>query len=80
MKGRDRIVYQREDKSWANKRLDSERASSIHKTQSSAIAEARKNLVNQGGGELIVKGRHHIRSKDTIPPGNDPIPPRDREH
>jgi len=38
-------------------------------------------LGNQGGGELTVMGRNgRIRSKDTIPPGNDPCPPRDREH
>ncbi len=38
-------------------------------------------LENQGGGELTVKGRDQkIRSKDTIAPGNDPHPPKDREH
>jgi len=38
-------------------------------------------LKNQGGGELTTKGRNgRIRSKDTIPPGNDPLPPRDSEH
>ena len=38
-------------------------------------------LRNQGGGELTIKrpdGR--IRSKDTIAPGNDPNPPKDKEH
>ena len=38
-------------------------------------------LKNQGGGELITKGLDgKIRSKDTIPPGNDPNPPKDKEH
>jgi hypothetical protein len=38
-------------------------------------------LHNQGGGELTTMGRDHkIVSKDTIAPGNDPCPPRDREH
>jgi hypothetical protein len=38
-------------------------------------------LGNQGGGELTIKGRDGlIRSKDTVAPGNDPNPPRDREH
>ncbi|HZK11253.1 MAG TPA: DUF2188 domain-containing protein [Atribacterota bacterium] len=42
---------------------------------------ARTMLGNQGGGELTVMGRNgRIRSKDTIKPGNDPCPPRDREH
>jgi hypothetical protein len=38
-------------------------------------------LKNQGGGELTTKGTDgKIRSKDTIPPGNDPYPPKDTEH
>lgn len=80
-KGRDRTVYRRQDGNWANKRNDSERASSLHPTQKAAEDAARDMLQNQGGGELTTKGRDgKIRSKDTISPGNDPCPPRDREH
>jgi len=81
-KKQDRIVYRRpEDKQWVNQRLDSDRASSVHPTQRDAEAAARQMLGNQGGGELITKGNNgQIRSKDTIPPGNDPNPPKDREH
>ena len=80
-KGRDRMVYKRDDGNWANKRNDSDRASSLHGTQKDAIEAARRMLSNQGGGELITKGLDQkIRSKDTIPPGNDPYPPRDTEH
>ena len=80
-KGRDRTVYRRHDGTWANKRNDAERASSIHETQERAIRQAKQMLQNQGGGELITKGVDgRIRSKDTIPPGNDPNPPRDKEH
>jgi len=79
-KGRDRIVYKDKD-GWVNKRNDSDRASSRHDTQRDAVREAERNLRNQGGGELTIKGEDgRIRSKDTIAPGNDPIPPRDREH
>lgn len=79
-KGRDRMVYQRPD-GWANKRNDADRASSVHPTQEAAVRAAREHLTNQGGGELIIKGRDGaIRSKDTVPPGHDPNPPRDREH
>ena len=75
------MVYQRDDNKWANKRNDADRASSLHDSQGEAIRAARENLKNQGGGELITKGENgKIRSKDTIPPGNDPNPPRDREH
>lgn len=80
-KGRDRMVYQRDDGKWANKRNDAEKASSLHPTQKEAAQSAREMLKNQGGGELSIKGRDGlIRSKDTIPPGNDPCPPKDKEH
>jgi len=77
----DRIVYQREDSAWVNKKQDAERASGLHDTQAGAVDEAKQMLQNSGGGELIIKGRDgKIRSKDTIAPGNDPNPPKDKEH
>lgn len=80
-KGRDRIVSRRDDKQWENKRNDANRASSLHRTQAEAEAAARSMLKNQGGGELTTKGLNgRIRSKDTIAPGHDPMPPRDREN
>lgn len=80
-KGRDRTVFQNDDGDWVNKRNDAGKASSVHSTQQAAINAARQMLQNQGGGELTTKGRDgRIRSKDTIPPGNDPFPPRDTEH
>jgi len=79
-KGRDRTISRRPD-GWAEKRNDASRAGGIYKTQGEAIAAARQTLHREGGGELIVKGRDgRIRSKDTISPGRDPMPPRDREH
>lgn len=80
-KKQDRTVYRTEDGQWANKRNDASRATSLHPTQAEAEQAARENLQNQGGGELTTKGRDgRIRSKDTIPPGSDPNPPRDKEH
>ena len=80
-KGRDRTVYHRADGKWANKRNDAGKASGVHGSQGAAEREAKAMLRNQGGGELTTMGMDHkIRSKDTIPPGNDPFPPRDREH
>ncbi len=79
-KGQDRMVFKR-DGEWINKRIDADKASSKHKTQSAAETAAKEMLRNQGGGELTVKSeKGKIRSKDTIAPGNDPCPPRDREH
>lgn len=58
-----------------------DRDRTVYKTQGEAIEAAKQTLYKQGGGELIVKGRDgRIRSKDTITPGRDPNPPRDREH
>lgn len=80
-KDRDRFVSRRPDGTWANSRNDAGKASSVHDTQAAAIKAAREMLTNQGGGELTVQGQNgRIRSKDTIAPGNDPNPPRDREH
>ncbi|MCB1058581.1 MAG: DUF2188 domain-containing protein [Acidobacteria bacterium] len=80
-KGRDRVVCRRPDGTWANKRNDASKASSLHRTQREAEDSARGMLRRQGGGELTTQGRDgRFRSKDTIPPGNDPFPPRDREH
>lgn len=80
-KDRDRTVFKRTDGSWANKRNDAGKASSTPKTQGDALSAAKNMLQNQGGGELTTKGVDgKIRSKDTIPPGNDPNPPKDREH
>jgi hypothetical protein len=33
------------------------------------------------GGEVRILGRvGHWRDSDTVPPGNNPMPPRDRKH
>jgi hypothetical protein len=81
MSKQDRFVSPRPDGTWANQRAGAQKPASVHETQKAAIEAARQNLVNAGGGELIVQGLDgQIRSKDTIAPGNDPFPPRDTEH
>lgn len=80
-KPQDRIVYRCPDGTWVNKRVYAERVSSLHDTQKDAIDTARDMLKKSGGGELTVKGvDQKIRSKNTIAPGNDPCPPKDKEH
>jgi hypothetical protein len=80
-KGIDRTISRRPDGSWENKRNDTDRASSLHKTQKEAVDAAREMLQKQRGGELTTKGTNgKIRSKDTIAPGKDPNPPKDKEH
>jgi hypothetical protein len=80
-KNKDRTVFRDSDGDWVNKRNDADKASSRHSTQGEAIKVAKEMLHNQGGGELTVQGLDgKFRSKDTIAPGNDPLPPRDKEH
>jgi len=80
-KGRDRTVYKRGEGEWVNKRNDAGKASTVHRTQGEAQRTAKDMLKKSGGGELTTKGANgKIRSKDTVQPGNDPFPPRDREH
>ncbi len=77
----NRIVYRRPTGEWVNKKNNAGKASSVHETQQEAIDAAREMLKNQGGGELTTKGTNgQIRSKDTIAPGNDPVPPVDKEN
>lgn len=80
-KKQDRTVFRSKVGDWINKRNDASKATSRHRTQTEAQDAARANLRKQGGGELTTKGRDgKIRSKDTIPPGKDPNPPKDTEH
>ena len=51
---------------------------STHRTQSNAIDAARREA-KRDRVDLVTHGRDgRIRSKDSF--GNDPLPPRDREH
>ena len=66
-----------EDPQWAVKKPNTSTAMSKHNTQDQAIEAARTWLRRNGGGELIVHGKDgKISRRDTVPPGNDPYPPR----
>lgn len=80
MKNNDRYIVKHED-GWAVKKAGAERASSIHDTQQEAERAAKNTVANLGGGEVRIQGRDgQWRDSDTVPPGNDPLPPRDRKH
>lgn len=67
------------DGGWAVVAPGNSRASSVHPTQQEAEQRAREIVGNNGGGEVRTHGRDgRIRDSDTVPPGNDPNPPRDR--
>ena len=63
---------------WKVVKPGSSRPSAILPTQREAIDRARTMLQNDYGGELVIQGRDRkIRDSDTVPPANDPYPPRD---
>lgn len=76
----DRYVI-RHARGWAVKAPGGARASSVHSTHRDAEQVAKQTAGNLGSGEVRIQGRDgHWRDSDTIPPGNDPNPPRDRKH
>ena len=65
---------------WQVKTGDADRASAVERTKADAIQRAREILRNSGGGELTIQDEQgRIVDSDTVPPGNDPTPPRDRK-
>lgn len=66
---------------WKNKKEGAERASSVHRTQAEAEKAAKQALQKEGGGEVVIhRPKGQIRDSDTVDPGNDPTPPRDKRH
>jgi hypothetical protein len=64
---------------WDVLKPGAQRRSDHAPTQGAAINRAREILGDSGGGELRIHGRDgRIRDSDTVPPGHDPNPPRDR--
>jgi hypothetical protein len=75
-----RIVAPRPDGKWEVTKPGAERASGVFDRQSEAIDRGREIVGNTGGGELQIRGRDgRIRDSDTVAPGNDPNPPRDKK-
>lgn len=76
----DRYVVKHPD-GWAVKAGGADRASSIHGTQREAEAAAKKVVQNLGGGEVRIQGQNgKWRDSDTVAPGHDPYPPKDKKH
>ena len=74
-------VTRNPDGTWDAKKEHAERASSISETQEEAEKEAKEFSANSGGGEVRIQGKDgRFRDSDTVAPGNDPFPPRDRKY
>jgi hypothetical protein len=66
---------------WAVKEPGKASPNSTHRTQDAAERAAKQDLRRSGGGEAVIHDRGgKIRDSDTVPPANDPFPPRDRQH
>lgn len=64
---------------WDVKKPGSPRAGAHTRTQDDAITWARAIVRNGGGGEVRIHGVDgRIRDADTVAPGRDRLPPRDR--
>ena len=71
-------VTPRKDGKWQHKQDGNKRASKVTRTQKEAINSAIK-AARKKKTEVVIHGRNgKIRSKDSY--GNDPNPPKDREH
>lgn len=76
----NRHVVPNPDGGWDVRAPGASRASTHHDTQAEAIDRGREIVHNAGGGELRIHDRQgRIRDTDTIAPGNDPNPPKDRK-
>jgi hypothetical protein len=81
MASKGRHVVPHRDGGWAVKKPGSDRASAVTRTQAEAEQVAKHQVASEGGGEVRTHGRDgKIRDSDTVKPGRDPNPPKDKKH
>lgn len=81
MASKGRHVVPHRDGGWAVKKPGSDRASTVTHTQAEAEKVAKRQVAGEGGGEVRTHGRDgKIRDSDTVKPGRDPNPPKDKKH
>ena len=77
----DRYVVHNPRGGWDVKGPKAARSSGHFRTQAEAEQRAKQIVDNRGGGEVRIQGRDgKWRDSDTVHPGNDPFPPRDKRH
>ena len=80
MSRNDRFVV-KHGSSWAVRKAGDDRPESVHRKQRAAESRAKSTVRDLGGGEVRIQGRNgEWRDSDTVAPGNDPSPPRDKRH
>ena len=76
----ERHVVPNSNGGWDVLKPGASRASAHTDTQKEAIDRAKEIVGNAGGGEVRIQGRNgRFRDSDTVKPGNDPFPPRDKK-
>jgi sarcosine oxidase gamma subunit len=76
-----RHVVPNPDGGWKVVKPGGKRASAKTATQAQAEKRAKEIVANQGGGEVRVhRPDGRVRDSDTVRPGNDPNPPKDKKH
>ena len=77
----DRYVVHNPKGGWDVRGPKAARSSGNFRTQAEAEQRAKEIVANRGGGEVRIQGRNgKWRDSDTVHPGNDPLPPRDKRH
>lgn len=72
------IMKDKELGKWIAKREGAERVAGTYETQAEAEKAAKEMAQNSGGGEVKIHNPEgEIRDSDTVPPANDPCPPKD---
>ena len=80
MSKNDRFVVRRGEK-WAVVGPNAKKASALTNTQRQAETRAKEIVKNRGGGEVRIQNREgRFRDSDTVAPGRDPHPPKDKKH
>jgi hypothetical protein len=75
----ERHVVPNPDGGWDVVAPKAGRVSAHVDTQGEAVDRARQIVHNSGGGEIVIhRPDGSIRDSDTVPPGHDPDPPRDK--
>lgn len=78
---RRHVVPDSKSGGWKVVKPGGKRASATAPTQAAAEKRAKQIVTNQGGGEVRVHRRDgRVRDSDTVRPGNDPNPPKDKKH
>jgi hypothetical protein len=76
-----RIVSPKPDGGYRIDAPGAERASATASTKREAGQRAKQIVSNLGGGEVTYRDkRGRIEDSDTVKPGRDPFPPRDKRH